>query len=148
MLLGNERRRSVNMKQGERRAWRLFLVSASTVAGSCLAYKVYTSKYLAGKRQQLDNLLRSLSALSDALSSTSDVSATICRDIQTFLHSNSDEVPRSVRQLLKLSCCIEFRGAVSDFSEGVMSGVVRGISATASDLQASVAFRAGTETVS
>ena len=138
---------SVNMKLGERRAWRLFLASASTVAGSCLAYKLFTSNYVAEKRHKLDAFLRSLSALSAALSSTSDISATICRDLQQFLHSNNDEVPRSVRQLLKLSCCVEFRGAVSDFSEGIMSGVVRGISATASDLQASVVFRAGAETV-
>eukprot|EP00271_Cylindrocystis_brebissonii_P007160 TRINITY_DN20387_c0_g1_i1.p1 TRINITY_DN20387_c0_g1~~TRINITY_DN20387_c0_g1_i1.p1 ORF type:complete len:532 (+),score=58.26 TRINITY_DN20387_c0_g1_i1:241-1836(+) len=109
----------------------LIPIAISTAGAGCCAYYFYNTEYFREQRRRWEKFFRSLSALSEALSSTGNISRVVSRDLHEFLQSDSDEVPQSLRQLLKLTHCPEFQSTVIRFSGSFTEGVVRGISATA-----------------
>lgn len=106
-------------------AQRRVLVAATATVGVIAAYRVYRSERLKATQQALLTAADTLARYSDAASSVGRVAAVLTADIQSFLASDSDEVPRSLRQLAKLARCSEVQdtlaACVSSSLKGLMS---------------------------
>ncbi|KAJ6843934.1 protein PHLOEM PROTEIN 2-LIKE A10-like [Iris pallida] len=108
-----------------RRNWIVLLVGAG-ISG----YGVYTLYHLPEverRRRKLLSLLKILVSFADAVSSSAETVALLTSDLNSFLRSDSDEVPASLKQLSKLARSDEFAGSISRASEALTSGIVRGI---------------------
>lgn len=108
-----------------RRNWILLLAGAG-ISG----YGVYTLYHLPEverRRRKLLSLLKTLVSFADAVSSSAETVALLTSDLNSFLRSDSDEVPASLKQLSKLARSDEFAASISKASEALASGIVRGI---------------------
>lgn len=86
-----------------RRQFRRYaLYGAAAVLAGALAYKACRSDAVAQTRQSLARLRAALIKYSEALSSGADLCCTLVRDLQSFLQSDTGEVPPSLRQLARL----------------------------------------------
>lgn len=63
----------------------------------------------------------------ESLGAVSELSTTVAADLKAFLESESDEIPRSVRQALKLSGSPEFQQAVLRSTQTITEGVCLGL---------------------
>jgi hypothetical protein len=109
-------------------AQRRVLVAATATVGVIAAYRVYRSERLKATQQALQTAADTLARYSDAASSVGRVAAVLTADIQSFLASDSDEVPRSLRQLAKLARCSE----VQDTLAACVSSSVKGLMSSSS----------------
>lgn len=101
------------------------LLACTATVGVVAAYKVYRSERLKATQQALQTAADTLAKYSDAASSVGQVAAVIAHDINAFLASDSNEVPRSLRQLAKLARCSDVQdtlaACVASSLKGVMS---------------------------
>jgi hypothetical protein len=89
---------------------------------------VYRSERLKATQQALQTAADTLARYSDAASSVGQVAAVLAEDIKSFLASDSDEVPRSLRQLAKLARCSD----VQDTLAACVSSSVKGLMSSSS----------------
>ncbi len=85
------------------------VTGASAVAALYLAYRAYHSE----SASQLAKVQKTLREFAVALSTLSSTSALLMTDLHTFLTSDSDELPRSLRQLNKLLQSHEVQATVA-----------------------------------
>ncbi|XP_020594931.1 protein PHLOEM PROTEIN 2-LIKE A10-like [Phalaenopsis equestris] len=97
-----------------RRKWILLLTGAAGLS-TYFAYRMKIAK-LAG----------TLFSLADAVSSTSDTASLISADVNRFVHSDSNEIPSSLKQLSKIASSDELAGSVSRILEALTVGIARG----------------------
>eukprot|EP00775_Hariotina_reticulata_P004477 gene4477-4731_t len=90
------------MAQAQQDGWlrrnRHFIVVGGAALGALVAYKTYRAG-----QDRVQELQATLAKYSDAAASAGDVLALLSVDIRNFLASDTDEVPRSLRQLAKLA---------------------------------------------
>ncbi|CAI5519602.1 unnamed protein product [Closterium sp. Naga37s-1] len=105
------------------------LLGAATAAGGgiYIAYRVSNSEYYRRQRQRVRDAWVLFSRLYNAVFAASELSTTVLTDVRAFIESDSDEVPRSVRQILKLSSSEEFQRAVVRTTYSVTEGVLHGV---------------------
>ncbi|KAJ8467019.1 hypothetical protein OPV22_029571 [Ensete ventricosum] len=107
-----------------RRRW-LLLAAAVGVSGYG-AYRFYHLPSVYRKRKQIAKLVGAIFSLSDLLCSSAEVLGLVSSDLNRFLRSDADEIPASLRQLVKIARSEEFAESVSRVSEAVTVGIVRG----------------------
>ena len=105
--------------QDKRIVWACCGVTAAVVA-----YKAYNSESVRNARKQVQDASKSMADCAQALSSASDTVALITSDLRSFLSSNTDTVPQSLRQLNKLLQTPELH----DTLQATVSSMVRGLS--------------------
>ena len=105
--------------QDKRIVWACCGVTAAVVA-----YKAYNSQCVRNARKQVQVASKSMADCAQALSSVSDTVALITSDLRSFLSSNTDTVPQSLRQLNKLLQTPELH----DTLQATVSSMVRGLS--------------------
>jgi hypothetical protein len=146
---------------------------APLLAGACvaaaagyLAYRAYHSKGLASTQATLARAAETLQRLAGAAGAAGDVLEQVATDLRAFLASDTNEVPRSLRQLAKLAACPEVqdaitacagaaaRGAAGPATEAALALTDRLLEAVLSDrgsnlvaLAVSVAAREGTSSL-
>ncbi|XP_072958266.1 protein PHLOEM PROTEIN 2-LIKE A10-like [Typha angustifolia] len=109
-----------------RRRRRLLLLLAVATAGGYGAYKIYHLPSVASKRRSLSRIAGTLGAVADAAASTAETAALVSCDLSRFLHSDSDEIPHSLKQISKIVRSDEFSGSLSRILEALTRGVARG----------------------
>lgn len=92
------------------------------VAGLYFLYKAYKSDSLTALIEFRERLLKGLDSSSKSLLLASECSNTIFEDLQTFLTSDSDDLPQSLRQLAKLAKSEEFAEATSSLAAAAIQG--------------------------
>lgn len=103
---------------------RNLVVACTATVGVIAAYKVYRSERLKATQQALQTAADTLARYSDAASSVGQVAAVLAEDIKSFLASDSDEVPRSLRQLAKLARCSDVQDTLAACVSSSLKGLI------------------------
>lgn len=109
------------------------------------AYKVLTLPTVAQKAKRISKLVEALILLANAMSTSADSIVLISSDLNRFLLSDTDEVPKSIRQLSKLSASKDFLNGLSKATEALTKGVIKGITSTITSATTSSAVSALTD---
>lgn len=93
--------------------------------GYC-SYSLYTSEAWRRRKQQIVRLVKAFSLLSDAAHEGAESAALISSDLKHFLRSDEDELPRSLRQALKLAHSPDVQHSCTLLSAALTRGLLRG----------------------
>lgn len=89
-------------------------------------YRLYTSETGRRKRQQLARLSSALFLFGDAAQHSAESLALISADLKRFLLSDDDELPRSLRQAVKIAHSPDFQHSCTLLSAALTRGLLRG----------------------
>ena len=123
------------MVQSHRRKW--VIGGTASIAGALLLYKLYHSQRLARAWRQYQRLIVAFSSYNQAFLAGAEISAAISKDLQSFLQSDSRELPQSLRQVAQLIQAEETQAATSSIAAAAVRGIVSathqpGVSSTGS----------------
>ncbi|KAG0568316.1 hypothetical protein M758_6G009800 [Ceratodon purpureus] len=107
-----------------RRRRNILLACGAVAAGGYVTYRVYHSR----KRLRVFLFFESFSTLVEVLAAGSDSFALVLADLRSFLVSEEDEVPRSLKQLLKLARSPEAQESISAVTTAVSRGLLAALS--------------------
>lgn len=105
----------------------LFLCLAAVAGTGYGVYRVYNSPSMARKKYQIVCFLRSVMTMAEAASASAQTISLVSNDLNNFLRSDSDEIPASLKQLLKVAQCQEFQQTLTRVSSALTAGVLQGI---------------------
>ncbi|KAK7283232.1 hypothetical protein RIF29_12622 [Crotalaria pallida] len=109
-----------------RRNKKSLLLIALFGASAYGAYKAYNSPSLVRKRNRVIKLLRAFVSLAELLSDSAETISLLSNDFNRFLASDSDEIPRSLKQLSKIATSDEFSMSLARVSEALTIGILQG----------------------
>ncbi|EFJ33089.1 hypothetical protein SELMODRAFT_84578 [Selaginella moellendorffii] len=107
-----------------------FLIAAALAAGGYASYSYYRSESFQRRKRQVILILDGLGKLLQAAASAADSASLISGDLKDFLESSNEEgeVPRSIRQLLKILRCPELQDLVAVTTSSVCKVIMAGSS--------------------
>ncbi|KAL9269752.1 PHLOEM PROTEIN 2-LIKE A10-like protein [Drosera capensis] len=108
-----------------RKKW-FFILAAVGFSGygACKVYNLLPS--VDSKRRRLIKLISALFSVLDALAESAEAAGVVTEDLKDFLGSQSDEIPCSLRQVLKIAKSDEFVDSVSRITQAVTAGTLKG----------------------
>ncbi|KAG2267718.1 hypothetical protein Bca52824_062273 [Brassica carinata] len=107
-----------------RRKWLIF-ISISGLSGYAL-HKFYHSPSIARKRKRLAKFLTAIVSVTESISDSAETISLVSRDLKTFLDSDSDHIPNTLKQISKIVNSNEFTDSLSNVSQALTIGVSRG----------------------
>ncbi|RVX23805.1 Protein phloem 2-like A10 [Vitis vinifera] len=81
--------------------------------------RVYQSPSLVDKRNKLCKLLEALASIVEASSDSAQTVGLVSRDLKAFLESDSDQIPKSLKQLSKIMSSKEFSESMTGVTQAV-----------------------------
>jgi len=111
----------LGQRQQQQRATAWVLQNKSSLAVACvasaaagyLAYKAYNSTGVANTHAALMRAAETLNKLCSGAGDAAETLAQVSNDLRTFLASDADEVPQSLKQLAKLAQCPEVQDTIT-----------------------------------
>lgn len=119
-------KKSLNFAQ-KKRKWIILLglVGLSSYG----AYRVYHMPSVVKRRKRVMRMLGAFVSMAEMVSDSSEVVSVVSKDLKDFLQSDSDELPRSLRQLSKIARSEKFTNSVIRVSQALTVGILRGYGA-------------------
>ncbi|KGN48630.1 protein PHLOEM PROTEIN 2-LIKE A10 [Cucumis sativus] len=114
-----------DFKVSPRRSNWILLIAALGFTGYS-AYTLYHLPSISRKRAKISKFFAALSSAATAFSDSADCVATLSKDLKEFLHSDSDEIPQSLKQISKLARSDEISDSLTRLSKAITLGVLRG----------------------
>lgn len=97
-------------------------------------YRVYQSPSLVDKRNKLCKLLEALASIVEASSDSAQTVVLVSRDLKAFLESDSDQIPKSLKQLSKIMSSKEFSESMTGVTQAVTVGFLNGYGSTSNEM--------------
>ncbi|KAI5060771.1 hypothetical protein GOP47_0025191 [Adiantum capillus-veneris] len=109
---------------------RKLLFAAAVLVGSGYAsYNIYRSAAFTQRRKCLLHILSTLGFCCEALSQSAESLSILAGDLKSFLLSDDETVPQSLKQAFKIGQSEEFQESVTVLSAALARGLQRGINA-------------------
>ncbi|WMV14867.1 hypothetical protein MTR67_008252 [Solanum verrucosum] len=90
------------------------------------AYKAYYSPSMVKKRKRLLKFLGSVVSLAEMVSNSADIIGIFSKELKEFMLSNSDEIPKSLKQISKITNSAEFSESIVKVTSALTIGILRG----------------------
>ncbi|GAA0141232.1 hypothetical protein LIER_35356 [Lithospermum erythrorhizon] len=90
------------------------------------AHRVYNMPAMIKKRKRLLKLLGAFVTVVEMVSDSAEVIAIILKDLNLYIQSDADQIPRSLKQISKISRSVELSESVTRITRAVTIGILAG----------------------